>query len=145
MEGPPQVVARLHRLQCRRRLLVRLRLVHTRAVEVLVEQRPQPLAAEARPRPPRVVARLRRWQRRLQLLMRFRLMHMLAVEVLVERRLRLEHMLAVDVLVERRFRTPAVEARLRPPRVVARFRRRRRWLLRRWPVQMLVVEALPVP
>ena len=140
MEGPPQVVARLHRLQCRRRLLVRLRLVHTRAVEVLVEQRPQPLAAEARPRPLREVARLRRWQRRFQLLM-----HMLAVEALVERRLRLERMLAVDVLVERRFRTPAVEARLRPPRVVARFRRRRRWLLRRWPVQMLVVEALPVP
>jgi hypothetical protein len=75
-------VARLHRLQCRRRLLVRLRLVHTRAVEVLVEQRPQPLAAEARPR---------------------------------------------------------------PLREVARFRRRRRWLLRRWPVQMLVVETLPVP
>ena len=111
-----------------------------RAVEVLVEQRPQPLAAEARPRPLREVARLRRWLCRFQLLM-----PMLAVEVLVERYLRLERMLAVDVLVERRFRTPAVEARLRPPRVVARFRRRRRWLLRRWPVQMLVVEALPVP
>jgi hypothetical protein len=103
---------------------VRRRPMHMLAVEVLVERRPTPPAAEARLRPPRVVARLCRRRRPLE-------------------RLRPVHMLAVEVLVERRPQPPAAGARLR--RVMARFRCRRRRTLRRRPVQMVVVEALPVP
>jgi hypothetical protein len=124
------VVAHLRRLRRRRQLLVRLQPKPMLVVEVLVEGRPRPPAAEARLRLPRVVARLRRRQLRRRLLVRLRQVHMLAVEV----------------LVERRPQAPAAEAGLRPPREVARLRRcRRRLLLRLRPVHMLAVEALLGP
>ncbi len=135
---PPQVVARLRRLQLRR-LQMRCRLVRVVAVGVLVERRLQPAAAGVRLRSAeKVVATVTRFRRRQlvgrrprplgaeerlrppRVVGRLRLLS-LRRRLLV--RLRLVRMLVVEVLVGRRLQPPDAEARLRPLRVAVRLRR----------------------